>query len=233
MNRLRRTLVPRDYREESDSGLSLSELLVAIMIFGFMMVIVSGLFISLSKATGNARTTDVNVRQVSNGMNEVTRIIRAGTNNPVQNAAPNPAFSEATNESLTIYAFVNLTDTTQKPIMVRFSVDSQRRLIETTTQSTDLGSGYFDFKGAQTQRILATAVAPQSGSDPSLFTYQTAAGIVIPTQANGSLLSTQYSQVGAVQVTLKVKASATSNDTGVTLQNTVGIPNLTNTGAVS
>jgi type II secretory pathway pseudopilin PulG len=238
MRRLREALtgsVQRD-REPGDAGISLAELLVTITIFGIMMAVVMGIFVSLTRATSLGQKTDGNVRQASNGMNEMSRIIRAGTNNPVQNAAPTPAFGDASRESLTIFAFVNFTDTTQRPIRVTFSIDTKRRLLETTTQATALGSGYWSFTGATSTsatRVIATAVAPQQGADPALFTYLGADGTVIAPQASGSLLPTEWPLVAAVQVTLKVKNSSTSTDTGVTLQNTIGIPNLTNTGAVS
>lgn len=229
MNRVRRFVTGHD----REAGLSLAELLVAITIFGMMMVIVSGVFISFTKATSSAKTMDANVRQVSNGMNELTRIIRAGTNNPVQNSStPDPAFVAAGRESLTINAFVNFTDTTERPVQVTFSIDSSRRLVEKTQQATSAGNGYWLFNGTISSRIIATAVASQSGSDPYLFTYIDGTGAAMVPDSTGALTLAQRNTIASVQVSLKVKASATSPDSGVTLQNTVGIPNL-NSGVVS
>ena len=222
MSRLRRVLaLSRD-----DSGLSLSELLVVMMMFGIMMTVVTSLFISYTKAVGTGRSTDMDTRAASNGMNEVARIIRAGTANPVQGSAvPEPAFVDASRETLTVTAFVNLTSSANRPIKVRFWLNGQRDLVEETTQAVALANGYWRFTGAVSTRVLASDVAVRSGSDPWLFTYRKADGTVLTPNATGALDAGQRALVGSVQVTLSVRSGGAS-DPGVTLQNTVGMPNL-------
>lgn len=222
MSRLRRALaLSRD-----DAGLSLSELLVVMMMFGIMMTVVTSLFISYTKAAGSGRSIDMDTRAASNGMNEVARIVRAGTANPVQGSAvPEPAFADASRETLTVTAFVNLTSSATRPVKVRFWLNAKRDLVEETTQAVALANGYWRFTGAVSTRVLASDVAVRTGSDPWLFTYRKADGTVLTPDASGALGADQRALVGSVQVTLKVRGGGGSGP-GVTLQNTVGLPNL-------
>jgi prepilin-type N-terminal cleavage/methylation domain-containing protein len=214
-----------------DRGLSLAELLVTMTIFGIMMTVVVGLFSTYTKSVTLARTIDANVRTASNGMNEMSRIVRAGTNNPVRGSAvPEPAFSQAQREALTVYAFINLASSETRPVKVQFSIDAQRNLVETTTAAVALGGGYWAFTGAVSTRKLASAVAVPGAGELPLFTYRDADAAALPTDASGALTATQRQGVASVTVNLRIKSSSTSSDNGVTLQNTVGIPNLSVTG---
>lgn len=229
MTGLRRVL--RAHRD--DRGLSLAELLVAMMMFGIIMTVVMSLFVSTARAVSTARTTDENTRAASNGMNEIARIVRAGTANPVQGSSvPDPAFVEAGREALTVYAFVNLTNSENRPVMVRFSLNAQRALVEQTTQAVSAGNGYWRFTGATTSRVLATGVDVRAGAEPWLFTYLRSDGTSLTPDASGALTAAQRALVASVQVTLDVRGGG-SRDPGVVLQNTVGMPNLVSSGAGS
>ena len=56
MTALRRLIA----RARRDEGVSLAELLVAIMVFGIVLTVVSTTFVSLTKATAQARFIDAN-----------------------------------------------------------------------------------------------------------------------------------------------------------------------------
>jgi prepilin-type N-terminal cleavage/methylation domain-containing protein len=209
-----------------ESGFTLVELLIAMLVFGILLTMVVGFFSTSNKAYVENQSIGGNTRSASDGMNEISRFLRAATTNPVIGQQINsPAFVAASNESVTFYAYVNLTSATEQPVEVRFSLDSNRNLVETEWASYLISPGYWGYSTTpSSSRILANSVAPQSGSNPYLFTYLAPDGttIAIPT---GGYTTAQLATIASVQVTLTIGKSVTST-TAVTLQNTVGLPNL-------
>ncbi|WP_181397343.1 PulJ/GspJ family protein [Cryobacterium arcticum] len=211
-----------------DQGISLVELLVAMLLLAIVGVIVSGLYSSTMRTVSQARTLNSNTREASNGMNEVSRVIRAGTENPVSGAANQPALETAMRESVTLYAYVNLVSSAELPVKIQLSLDTSRRLIETQWPAieTPVGSGFFTFSTVSSStRIMAGTVAPQSGSAPYLFTYVLKDGTEL-TSPTGGLTPAQRQTIAAIKVTMTLQGSATDTRSAVTLQNTVGMPNL-------
>lgn len=213
-------------KRTEESGISLTELIVAMLIFGIASTMVIGFFISTTKTMSLAQSLTTNTKQASNAMNQTARLIRAGTENPVKGETNDPAFLFASTETLTMYAYINLQSSEQKPIAVQLSLNTKRQLIEKQwpAKPGDV-AGYwtFDVGGPPAStRILATSVAP-TGSGGPLFSYLTADGSVLPA---GSLNKDQRRSVAAVKVTLTLQEEGASDEHRVSLQNTVGIPNL-------
>ncbi|WP_104127841.1 type II secretion system protein J [Cryobacterium sp. Y57] len=207
------------------TGLSLVELLVSMVLLSVTLVMISGLYVSATRALGSASALGANTREASNGMNAMARSIRAATANPVASPAlPDPALSEARNESLTLYTYVNLGLSTQQPVKIRLAVDAQRRLVETRWASIPHPGGLFTFATtALSTRILAQAVAP-SGSGLPLFSFADSAGVVLSVDA--ALTPVQLRSIVTVMVTLTVQSSTADARSAVTLSNTVGMPNV-------
>jgi len=209
-----------------ESGFTLTELLVAMVVMGVVLSMVVGFFSSAGRAFTLNQTTSGNTRAASNGMNEISRILRAATENPVQGqTVDSPAFVTATNESVTVYAYVNLTSSTEQPIKVQFSIDSNRNLVETEWASYVIAAGYWGYATTPSfTRILASSIVNRVAPNPYLFTYLASDGTTIPIPSGG-YTSTNLSSIAAVQVSLTIGKTATASST-VSLQNTVGLPNL-------
>lgn len=217
-----------------DQGMSLVELLVSVMITGVLGVVITSLYVSTVTTTAEVSSLTVNTRQAANGMNEMARVIRAATENPVPGQALNdPAFVSTVAdplgaESLTVYAYVNLNSAAEVPVKIRFSLDAERRLIETQWASTLLSGGYFSFESTpRSTRILASTVAPASPDSPALFRYLLADGTELALPPTGTLTADQLRTIAAVHVSLTMQETLTESRAAVTLENTVGIPNLT------
>lgn len=219
-------------RRLTDTGLSLAELLVTIMIFAIVLTVVTGTFVSLTRVTGQAAATDANVHDASNGMNEIARQIRGAVNNPVPNASDAAAFSAATTESMTFSTAVNQTGSSTQPQLVTFALATDRSLTETKTAAVAYQTTYWQFTGTVINRTLTGPVSAASASIPVLFQYFDSTGASLTPGAAGSLSAAQLGQIASVKVSLSIK-STKAGDTGVTLINTVGTPNLTATGSVS
>jgi type II secretory pathway pseudopilin PulG len=212
-----------------DDGISLVELIVGILVLGIVSALIAGLFTSTMQVVTVSSALDRNTRMASNGMNEMSRIVRAGTPYPVSGALePLPTFAVVKNESFTIFAYVNLANSDQKPVKVKFSIDNGR-LVETTWKSTLQTSGYYTFDSSTpSTRILASSVVPKAPGSPYIFTYLDANGtpIVVPNTADGLVGDDALQSVAAVTITLTIQGSSTDTRSRVTLVNTVGIPNL-------
>ncbi|WP_410783317.1 prepilin-type N-terminal cleavage/methylation domain-containing protein [Leifsonia sp. SIMBA_070] len=226
---------------DDEAGISLIEWLVAMFVFGIVITLIANLYVSTTNAMDNAQNTNQNTRTAANAMNEMARMVRAGTDNPVPATGfgtppPNdPAFVYARNESVLFYAFVNLTGTAQQPIQVRLRVDaSTRKLMEDIWPATSLGNGYWSFPSETTTpqrtRILADVVAPKTTTTPWTFTYLDTTNTAIATGAGvtGGVanVSTTLASIASVQITLTVLSQLGITAHSVSLQNTVGLPNL-------
>lgn len=215
----------------TDAGFSLTELLVSIMLLGIVMTIVTSLFVSTSRTVATGTSITNNTKIASNGMNEIARMIRAGTDNPVSgNVLSDPAFVAAQNETIIIYAYVNLDSSAEMPVMVRFSVDANRRLVEDRWPATALASGNWSFPSPSSapasSRIIAETVAGRVSGQPWLFSYLTADGATLPVPATVAFTPAQLRTIAAVKVTLSIQPTQTDSKNAVTLTNAVGIPNL-------
>jgi type II secretory pathway pseudopilin PulG len=217
-----------------DAGVSIAELAVAIMILGIVTALVAGFYSSTIKTIGVASALRTNTAMASNAMNELSRVIRAGTENPLRDRElPDPAFVSATAESLVIYAYVNLQSSDQNPVMIRFRIDGDRRLIEEKWAATKDSHGYWRFPSLSarpeplptTRRVVASALAPVAPGVPALFSYVDVSGAVIPLPAAG-LSVAAIRTVAAVSLTVSIQGSASDAGSRVMLENTVGIPNL-------
>lgn len=241
MNGVVARLVARIQRDER--GLSLPELLVTVMIFAIVLAVVSGTFVTMTRATTFANATDTNARSASTAMNEMTRLLHAAMNNPQQNAADAPAFTAARTESMTFTTAVDLTGAAPaansgpdpRPEQVTLSLDSSRRLVEAIVPGQPLagGSAYYKFTSAPAVRTLAPAVSATPAGQQALFVYFDASNAPLVPDATGALTAAQMKSIVSVGLTLRLSNSGSTADNSVTLSNQVGLPNLLSTGTVS
>lgn len=232
-----------DRLRRDDRGLSLPELLVTIMIFAIVLAVVSGTFVTMTRATTFANATDTNARSASTAMNEMTRLLHATMNNPQQNAADAPAFSVAKTESMTFTTAVDLTGSAPiantgpdpRPEQVTLALDTSRRLVETIIagQPVVSGSAYYKFSGTPSTRTLAPAVSATPSGQDALFVYYDASNTALVPDATGALSAAQMKSIVSVGVTLRLSNNGSTADNSVTLSNQVGLPNLLSTGTVA
>lgn len=223
-------------RTADDAGISLVELVVGILVLGIVTTLIANLYISTVKVISVSSSIDTNTRMASNGMNEMTRVVRAGTPYPTPGAIePKPTFVAADSKSLTMYAYVNLTNSDQTPVRVRFSVTNDNDLQETSWAAKPPVGGFYtfpDWTQPTSTRELATSVVPQAealpggGTRPPLFTYADANGVRIPVPAGGITNEETLRSIASVTITLTIQGSSIDERARVTLVNTVGIPNL-------
>lgn len=221
-----------------ESGLGLPELLVATLLLGILSVLVVSSFSSFTSTFTRTQLSTDSTNVAAVGMNEVSRVIRSGTEIEVLGSANNrPVFVSASREDAILYSYLDALSTSPAPIMARFSVHpTTRDLLEERWPATKV-NGYWTFPSpastpASARVVARQIVVPAVGEAP-LFTYLKTAGCaaaqptcdIVP--ASGDALdAAEIESIVAVQITMKVQADSLARAEPVTISNRVGIPNL-------
>jgi len=202
-------------RLRGELGISLVELLVSMMIFAIILTLVGSMYASMARTVALGNSSNQSTKVAATTMNEVSRVIRFAAANPVLGQPQSdPAISTFSAEALTMYSYVDADATTPKPIQISFTVDASRRLVESRYAATPAaGFWIFATPTPYSTRILAGGIGTPTGAELPLFSYEYQ-------MVNG------VQTIVAVQVNLKVTADGNSVGQPVTLQNTVGMPNL-------
>ncbi|MGO4592873.1 type II secretion system protein J [Leifsonia sp. 2TAF2] len=224
MIRLARSLRARA-RVSADAGLSLIELLVAIA----LTTVVTGLAVSLfaigTHSVSLAQSVDGGTRQASNGMNQLARMLRAATpdplaNPPVGTPQNDPAIISASAQAITFYAYVNLSGG-EAPVKVTYQVVGgvlQEWQYAATTTTAGV-NGHWDFATAATStRALCNSIPAST----AVFRYFNKVGTeLLPATFTDA---TSRGAITSVQVTITIQPTGAAS--AVTLTNTIGMANI-------
>jgi len=223
---------------KSQSGLTLVELVVAILLLSLVLAVATSFLIGAMRTVSLTQVTSQGAGLASNLMNELSRVIRAGDDNPnAGSLAPTPAFvpsASPTAESLTIFSNIDSYDGSStfqtRPSMVQFLLDqTTRMLIEKRWLPTSSAGGIFTFPAVtsapSTTRtiggpVLAASSTPNT-SDP-LFAYIDLHGNVLTPPLSASQLPT----IAAVVVTVRTQGGSSASTSATVLQSTIRLPNL-------
>jgi len=213
------------------------------MALAILLAIVSGLLISSTKVIQSTEATAQGTATASNVANELSSVIRSGANQPVAGQLlSNAAFPVVSSELLTMYSYVNsytsASSTQVRPLLVQFSLNSARQLVEKRWLPTSTNGTYFTFPTVSATGVISATpmstriiggpllATPATGAntDP-LFVYLNASGTPIPSPTGTSLCT-----IASVRVTVRTQGPTTTSHPAILLVNTVDIPNLPPTG---
>lgn len=219
--RLRRIAEP----SSKERGISLVELLVAMMVFALLLAMTVGFFASANRANLLDRTLDTSNRSASSALDEVTRMIRGAVTHPVNGQqVDDAAFTTAGANSIVFYTSINLTGSTATMLKVAFTITTAGALQEQIWQPSVV-SGFSTYVATPTTtRIIATPIVLQAAGGPAAFSYLDSTGLALP-MTSGAVLPTNIGSIAAVTVSIQVGASNSSSQSTL-LTNTVGLPNL-------
>lgn len=199
-----------------DAGVSLAELLVAMMVFAVLLSLTGGFMISAYRSNQTNDSVDRSTRSAATAMREMTRMIRAASDYKTTGGASASAFVSTGADELTLVAYVNLKDSLEKPVRVQFRVEGTK-LVErrwagrqSTTDST-----LFTFPELTSTVVVAEPVLPVASGGPVLFSYL---------RADRTPAGADPTTIGAVRVQLQVGTSSDGGDSTL-LVNTVGVNN--------
>lgn len=210
-------------RRSGDAGVSLPELLVTMMLLGLFSALVLGLVTSVTRTFTRERAATDSSMIASNGMNELTRMVRAGTSLLVTGGTQAPVFIDAGPRTATLYSYIDTNSKNPRPVKVQFRVDDQGRLLESRWLATSTAEPWTFKANPDSTRTVATSVI---AGKQDLFTYFNAAGGVLPYANDGKLTLTNREAVAAVRIQLTVQTDPAGRADPVMLRNTVSIPNL-------
>ncbi|WP_374009664.1 type II secretion system protein J [Leifsonia sp. LS-T14] len=206
------------------AGLSLIELLIAMMLTGLILTMGVWMFVAGTHSVSLAQSIDGGTRQASNGMNQVARMVRAATPNPLASPTPGqplnaPAIIAATATSVQFFAYVNLSGA-ESPVRVTYSVvngilqESQAPALSNTAGA----NGHWDFGAAGSPRNLCNSIP----AGVSVFRYFNKAGSeLLPANL---LQDAQRAAISSIQVTITIQPTGAAN--AVTVTNTIGMANV-------
>ncbi|AWB87230.1 PilW family protein [Mycetocola zhujimingii] len=213
---------------ERDRGISLIELIIAMVLLSIVTTVVAALLISLTNAATMSRGIDASSKTASNAMNDLALVIRNGSTVPVKNnIIPLAAFVAGGPESLTIHSILGGSGLSLSPVKVKFTVNAKRQLIEQrwTAKVTD---GYFSWPAdaAMTSRNLSGSLLIPKDEERPLFTYLDEKRNPIEMSAGNQLSAPNLGKVRSVLITMRVEAEGGAKGQIIELENIVGVPNL-------
>lgn len=210
-----------------DSGLTLTELLVAMLVLAVIMVLATNVFINAGKAASMGTSVNTSTKAASLGLNELARAIRFAASNPVSGQAiDDPALVVAKDDLVTVISYLDVDPSAPQPVKIAFTTDAQGRLIEVRYDSYEISKGFWGFKTipASTQILTGALIAPDSG-EANLFTYLNSDNQPMTVPASGLTLA-QRQSVAAVKVSIKLKSDDATAGNPVKFESIIGMPNL-------
>jgi prepilin-type N-terminal cleavage/methylation domain-containing protein len=209
-----------------DSGLSLIELLVAMMLSGILLAMVGTLFVTVAKATTSSNLTREAASVAGNVANAMSKTIRFAAQNAVQNQlALDPAVVAGTPTALTVYSLADAATANPAPSMVRYRVVDTNLVEERWTAADTAGYWTFAAGTPATVRSLGGAIVQGGG----IFAYLDSSGTEI-TPGTGGLTAAQRDLVAAIRITVRVRSATSADAPLAVVENTVGMPNLAYSG---
>lgn len=215
-------------RGRRDSGLTLIELLVAMGVSSILIALVATMFVTTSRAFSDQEGATESARMASTAMNEVTRIVRAGTELPESGKTLNlPVFTFAGAEKIDMAAFIDAESSVDPaPVRVSFTRNAANELVETRWSAFRSEKIYWKFQtSAASSRTIARSLLPPDSSRP-LFRYFDKDGNALTPAAGASLTEDQRRNIASVQISMQVQANGSGRTAPVAIQNIVGLPNL-------
>lgn len=208
-------------RAGRDTGLSLTELLVTMVLFSIVTTIVVSTFMATSDSVQRSVWRQDNTRLSQTGMDTLTKSVRAGTKIERSGQTALPAFTVATPTSIELYSFLGT-----RPMRLTYTVDASGRLMETRLPA-DTGSvaPFWTFTGSTTTRIVIDRVV-NTAAQP-LFVYRDGLGDpFVPIAGNTASLDA----VRSVDIRLVVQAQDQNRVPPAVVEQRVHLPNLGSIG---
>ena len=161
----------------SDEGLSIVEMIVAMMIAAIVLAICGTFFANVAKLTAASSSSREATGQAALALDAIGSVVRVAADNAVSAVNTDPAVVVGTASSLTITAWTNTGSANPAPSLVTFSIDADGYLTQTTISGVAV-NGYFTFTGALSSKRIAGPFVT-AGAAP-FFSYVDNTGTLLP-----------------------------------------------------
>jgi len=215
-----------------DRGFTLIELLVAISLFAIVSTLVTMLVVAVSQTFSREESEQDSSRTAALGMQQVTRIIRAGVEVPRTSVwQALPAFESARADSLILNTYLDTETTTNGPTRIQLAVSAAGELIETRWTAQRTGGDWVYRTTPARTHVVVRDVAPRGtalaqGVSPAMFAYLRADGSEIAIPTSGTMAEAQRREIVAVRVSLVVQTASGGDAAPTQLVSTVALPSL-------
>ncbi|WFR67349.1 prepilin-type N-terminal cleavage/methylation domain-containing protein [Curtobacterium flaccumfaciens] len=215
-----------------ERGITLVELIVAMSLSLLVLTIAGSFLIASQKASATSSSVSQNTRAASAAMNEMSRVLRAATDNPVPTGDDSQfAFQYASATSVRFFAYVNLESTLSQPVEVQLTLDpATKRITETKWNGTAVSgnSSYYSFPLAAAATLSSTASSRRtlvsSAVNTVVFSYKNAAGSPLGS-STVPVAASDLPNIRSVSVSVTVGSSPTDPN-AVSLRNAASMPNI-------
>lgn len=222
----------RDALRRDDSGLSMTEVLVSMLLTSILLAAAGGMIVQVSKITTSSNQTQNSTKISANVANGLSSVLRVSTKIAKPSDVMDPAIVAGTRSSVTVYANANADPMNIGPTRVAFTLEASGKLVEARCVAKPSGSYWsFDSCASTSTRtigegIIAPGVVVKGKTAGQLFTYLDGNGntIVLPS-ATGSLTDDQRKSVASIVVEVWVQAPGSTTAASV-IKNTVVLRNL-------
>ncbi|WP_165314325.1 type IV pilus modification PilV family protein [Agromyces protaetiae] len=220
-------------REEA--GLTLVELLVAVILMGIILTIVASLFVTTTRSTAQSGEVHEATGNVSNMANAMNGVIRFATTNPKSGSTiPDPAIVEARANELVLMAVVQVSATVEpqgrppRPTLVEYSiVGAGRELQERRWNPTGSNSNWV-FGGSDPTTQTPASIRSLGGrlsTGGAVFTYFDINGALL-NPGTGQLDATNRAKVAAIGIRLSVVPPDEPTANPVVIERRIPLTNL-------
>jgi prepilin-type N-terminal cleavage/methylation domain-containing protein len=218
-------LDPRARRtERPDAGFTMVELLVTMLITGIVLAMLGTFFANISRLTSWSGKDRDATGQAALALDAIRAVVRVATDNPTSATNTDVAIVAGSQTSLTINAYSNAAVTASAPVQVTFAVDPAGTLTEKRQLSTLSATGYYQFTGAVSTRVVARGFV-LNGQTP-FFGFVDTSGNLLP--AATGLNAGDRAKVTFIRVTTTLAPTTTNGPDGVVIiTSSIGMPNLT------
>ena len=210
---------------DNEDGVTLVELIIAMIITGFILALTASFFIQTTKVTTSSVQTGNSSAIATNVMYEISNVVHQASTIPVSGGSPLLAVNTASTNKLVIYSYVDVsTSTNPTPTRVTFD-GTGTNLVETRCVATASGAFWVFSSCASTlTRTVGGAIVAPTASQNSLFTYLDSGGNQIA-MVSGSVPTASLGSIASIQVSVNIQAAGSKTDP-VYLTSNVGMPNL-------
>lgn len=230
---LRRRLVT------DESGFSLVELLVAVILMGIVLTMIANIYISTVKATDQAGSRHESTGNASNVANELNAVIRFATTNPVAGTTdPSPALLAGTTTRLVLMSTIGVPTTIEtggrptKPTLVEFQRTTAGQMQERRWIPTASGVTWV-FAGADPTTVTPASSRLLGGTmtTGTVFRYfkpddGNAATNEEIVPAVGGLTAAQRPLIASIEVRISMVPPNKPTATPVVITNRIALANL-------
>jgi type II secretory pathway pseudopilin PulG len=210
---------------DNEEGVTLVELIVAMIITGFVLTLTASFFITTTKVTTSSVQTGNSSAVASNAIYEISNVVHQASTIPVSGGSPLLAVNTASTNKLVIYSYVDVsTGTNPTPTRVTFDATGAN-LVETRCVATASGAFWVFSSCASTlTRTIGGNIVAPTGTQNNFFSYLNSTGGTIA-MVSGSVPPASLGSIASIQVSPNIQAAG-SQTPAVYLTSNVGMPNL-------